>query len=149
VKRIQTINDKTVPNHKEERLDSAQKQGASQDEIDILYFPPDIKQFSQTTTTMHRSSKKEEESKFKKMFFPFREMVNDDGFQKVSQKLGGPFNTIKSKETLKQKLSWNDTMRKTHTAAMRDLSKKTFDALLASSRKWTEVTKTKPMIIKR
>ena len=147
---MQSINDKSAPNFREERLDSAQKQSFMQEEIDILYFPPDIKQFSQTTTAMHKSSKqKEEESKFKKTFFPYREMVNDDGFQKVSQKLGGPFNTIKSKETLKKKLSWNDTMRKTHTKTIRDLSKKTYDELLASSRKWNEVTKMRPMVIKR
>lgn len=131
---------------KDTRLDSGNKldnDNGSQDEIDVLYYPKDI-----IFSNMGRSPVTAAGPK--KTFYAYREMVQDKDFMRVTQKLGGPFNNgTTSKEMLTKKLSWNDTMRRTHTNMMKDISEKMVKDIIKTNSQWNKMTRNKPLIIKR
>jgi hypothetical protein len=87
----------------------------------------------------------------RKMFFPFREMKDDEEFKKILDTLkhSQKETRFQPRDTLLTKLNWNCKMRNKQVLNIQEQSSKTYTELIATSRQWVQKTKKVPTIIKR
>lgn len=110
---------------------------------DVLFYPKEL--------ISERSEPVFNKRGERQMFFPFRDMKEDPKFEKLLEvlKKDNLNMTGSLKETLYTKLNWNSKMVKKQHKAVNEISTKTFDKLMSSTREWKEKTKKVPTIIKR
>lgn len=82
------------------------------------------------------------------MFFPFREMRNDEAYQRLSERLKHSKKENPA-EVLMTKLNWNSKVQSKQSEAVKEMSKKTFKDLMTTAREWKLKTQRVPTIIKR
>lgn len=84
----------------------------------------------------------------RKMFFPFRELRNDEVYSKLNEKLAQSKRSNPT-EALQTKLNWNARMQSKQKQAVKEISTRTFSELMTTARQWKVKTQKNPVVIKR
>lgn len=106
----------------------------------MLYYPNEIMKENSEPIFDKRGNRK--------MFFPFREIKQEETYQKLTDRIKNA-KKVNPTEALQTKLNWNSKIQSKQSQAIKEMSTKTFTELMTTARQWKIKTQRNPIVIKR